>query len=326
MSKNGTSALLQNFAGMTRSMTALGGGLVREYVDVTNAATVGGIEIGVVYNCAINTATGVWSGRDIADICWLEKWHDVAGTKEFWFAPTGAANAVPVWTKIFAIDMVNGTVTLPTPAQFDNSTKAASTAFIQRALGNMSGIAIYAVSTALSTNDVGKWIAPTAVGLTLTLPLASTVSIGSRLEFYGNSLGCTIARSGTDILVMGGTSPTSIVLAAQDRVSFVCVGTGWYALGGEAAMAYSSSFSSSLTASGYQKLPSGMIIQWGQVTATITPTTYSFPIAFPTGCQGISCGSNAAASNIAIAPISTSQYSVTAQSGTPGGRWIAIGF
>ncbi|MEI7456547.1 MAG: hypothetical protein WCK93_07445 [Nitrosomonadales bacterium] len=113
MSKNGTSALLQNFAGLTRSMTALGGGLVREYVDITNASTVGGIEIGVVYNCAINTATGIWAGRDINDICWLEKWHDVAGTKEFWFAPIGAAGAVPVWQLVFGIDTVNNMLTGP---------------------------------------------------------------------------------------------------------------------------------------------------------------------------------------------------------------------
>lgn len=112
MSKNGTSALLQNFAGLTRSMTALGGGLVREYVDVTNAATVGGIEIGVVYNCAVNPVSGVWAGRDIADICWLEKWHDVAGTKEFWFAPTGAAGAVPAWVNVFTLNANNGNLSI----------------------------------------------------------------------------------------------------------------------------------------------------------------------------------------------------------------------
>ena len=112
MSKNGTSALLQNFAGLTRSMTALGGGLVREYVDITNAATVGGIEIGVVYNCAINMATGVWAGRDIADICWLEKWHDVAGTKELWFAPNAATGAVPVWVNVFTLNTTTGDLSI----------------------------------------------------------------------------------------------------------------------------------------------------------------------------------------------------------------------
>lgn len=108
LAKNGSSPILQNFAGLTRSVTPVGGGLVREYVDIANAATVGGIEIGIVYNCAIDPVTGVWAGRDIADKCWLEKWHDVAGTKEFWFSATGAAGSVPVWTKVFSLDMVGG--------------------------------------------------------------------------------------------------------------------------------------------------------------------------------------------------------------------------
>ena len=120
LAKNGTSPILQNFAGLTRSVTPLGGGLLREYVDIANAATVGGLEIGNVYNCAVDAMTGVWAGRDIADICWLEKWHDAAGTKEFWYAATAAAGAVPVWTKIFAIDMVNGA--LSGSAVFDQST------------------------------------------------------------------------------------------------------------------------------------------------------------------------------------------------------------
>lgn len=106
--RNGTSPILQNFPGLTRSLTALGGGLVREYVDIPNAATVGGIEICTVYNCAIDPVSGVWAGRDIADICWMEKWHDVAGTKEFWFSATGAASSIPVWTKVFSLDMVGG--------------------------------------------------------------------------------------------------------------------------------------------------------------------------------------------------------------------------
>lgn len=106
--KNGTSPILQNFPGLTRSLTALGGGLVREYADVANAATVGGLEIGTVYNCAIDPVTGVWAGRDIADICWLEKWTDLAGVKEFWYAPTALVGVVPAWQKVDSLDLVNG--------------------------------------------------------------------------------------------------------------------------------------------------------------------------------------------------------------------------
>lgn len=108
LAQNGTSPILQNFAGLTRSLTPINGGLVREYVDIPNAATVGGIEIGNVYNCPIDTATGVWAGRDIADFCWLEKWHDTAGTKEFWFAPTAAAGTVPVWQLVSSLTAATG--------------------------------------------------------------------------------------------------------------------------------------------------------------------------------------------------------------------------
>lgn len=48
-----------------------------------------------------------------------------------------------------------------------------------------------------------------------------------------------------------------------------------------------SSFTNSLSSSGYQKLPGGLILQWGQVRASYTSqTTISvmFPIAFPNAC------------------------------------------
>jgi hypothetical protein len=48
----------------------------------------------------------------------------------------------------------------------------------------------------------------------------------------------------------------------------------------------SSSFTQSLASSGWQKLPGGLIIQWGSVAgsyATSTPTT--FPISFPNACS-----------------------------------------
>lgn len=44
----------------------------------------------------------------------------------------------------------------------------------------------------------------------------------------------------------------------------------------------------SLAASGYQKLPSGLIIQWGNFAASASAdTAATFPIAFPTACQAV---------------------------------------
>lgn len=40
----------------------------------------------------------------------------------------------------------------------------------------------------------------------------------------------------------------------------------------------------SIAGGGYQRLPSGLIIQWGGITANPSGAPYSFPIAFPTAC------------------------------------------
>lgn len=42
-----------------------------------------------------------------------------------------------------------------------------------------------------------------------------------------------------------------------------------------------SSFTSSKAGSGYQKLPSGLIIQWSTVIATQAGTTFTYPVSFP---------------------------------------------
>lgn len=46
-------------------------------------------------------------------------------------------------------------------------------------------------------------------------------------------------------------------------------------------------FENSLGTNGYQKLPSGMIIQWGMSAATTTNINIVFPIAFPNACTSI---------------------------------------
>ena len=43
----------------------------------------------------------------------------------------------------------------------------------------------------------------------------------------------------------------------------------------------------SKTQNGYQKLPSGVIIQWGMVADSPQVTNVTFPVAFPTGCASL---------------------------------------
>lgn len=97
-------------------------------------------------------------------------------------------------------------------------------------------------------------------------------------------------------------------------------------------------FAKSIAANGYQKLPGGLIFQWGK-TATITggsTVTVTLPLTFPTGCLGayatmdtdaqISNGTSSAHASV----VSTSQIKVTndtyGEHPNLAAYWFAIGY
>lgn len=167
LSRTNAGLIKQPFSGLLRQMTPAGGAQVREYADQI-AATTGNIEIGMSFNCAVS-AGGVWAGRDIADICWLEKWSNTGGVKEFWVAPTAAAGVVPAWTLVFAIDLVNGILSVPTMAAGNNTQAAASTAFVTSALAAKAPLA--------SPAFTGAPTAPTQAAGNNTTRLATTAFV-----------------------------------------------------------------------------------------------------------------------------------------------------
>jgi hypothetical protein len=124
---------------------------------------------------------------------------------------------------------------------------------------------------------------------TQTLPLANTVPVGTAIAFFNSGAGAmTVQRQGTDTLD-GAGGGTSIVLAQVDSAVFESNGVGtWRLIGGTAQLPFIPSFGKSLASSGYQKLPGGLIIQWGQVnTSSSAETSFTFPIAFPTAVYQI---------------------------------------
>jgi hypothetical protein len=89
----------------------------------------------------------------------------------------------------------------------------------------------------------------------------------------------------------------------------------------------------SFTANGWQKLPSGLIIQWGQGTTHTeakTQKTFLFPVAFPHNALNVT--GNTLASNlniVAIGKYDTSHGYVFSNVGHTTGigfYWIAIGY
>lgn len=85
----------------------------------------------------------------------------------------------------------------------------------------------------------------------------------------------------------------------------------------------------SLAANGYQKLPGGLIIQWGYSTAGQTETVVTFPVAFPTACRSIVLGnyglSSTSTEPIACRIISTTQFGISSTLNGDAAYWFAIG-
>lgn len=210
----------------------------------------------------------------------------VLGTTGLTFTDVTAGYA-PIASPAFT-----GTPTAPTPAQFDETGKLATMEALQRAIGNFRSISTINVNTVLTAADAGKLIIPFGTSpIAITLPLANTCKSGVALHFenVSNQL-VTINRQGANFIQVGASAAlTSVTLAPGETLTLSTETNGWYATGGSGTLPYESKFAASITASGYQKLPSGLILQWGLAVASVPAggsLVVTLPIAFPAGVLG----------------------------------------
>ncbi|KVN57523.1 hypothetical protein [Burkholderia stagnalis] len=181
-----------------------------------------------------------------------------------------------------------------TAPQFDRSTRLTTNEFLQRALGNFNlssgtGSGIGAAATALTNDDIGGFHYFNGAGAqTATLPSEIGLPPGAAIAFQRGAqavltIGTKTANAIIDTTV--GLAST-ITLMAGEFVVLVWSGTYWQAFG-TYTQRVGQTFASSLGASGYQKLPSGMIFQW--VTGTSDSNgnlTVTLPLTFPTAVLG----------------------------------------
>lgn len=99
-----------------------------------------------------------------------------------------------------------------------------------------------------------------------------------------------IKNINTGTLTLVGTVDGDVnkTLAAKEEITVYSDGT---ALRGKVITGVAvSDFGASLSANGYQRLPSGLIMQWGAYTSEIiwdNDYPITFPIAFPTACRSV---------------------------------------
>ena len=223
-----------------------------------------------------------------------------------------------------------------TPPQFDNDTSLATTAFVQRALGNLRGETLVNTSTTLTAANVGQLIVGQTGTYTTTLPLANSVAAGSQITFFGSTGISTwlVQRQGSDIIENNGGGPFfSIGVGDSAILESNGVGT-WRIVGGSVALRNSADFGKFFGSSGWQRLPSGLIVQWGSVNtaATIPGATVVLPIAMPTALH-IAIAASAGGNNTTnVSALSTSSFQVTTYQGATAAAiavsnvpWIATG-
>nr|WP_320132011.1 hypothetical protein [uncultured Holophaga sp.] len=147
----------------------------------------------------------------------------------------------------------------------------------------------------------------------------------NRTEFLKNKLGSITGLATTTPAAVGASSAvgTGTTAARADHVHGVTtalLNTLGAALG------------QSLNTNGYQKLPGGLVIQWGQASGSEDAwTTHAFPTTFPNGCfvivAGMMTGSaNTGGQNCYAKIISTSQYAVMSNEHVTTIGWIAVGY
>lgn len=207
-------------------------------------------------------------------------------------------------------------------------------------LGNFQASGVLSTTYQLLPEDAGKTLSwDTTTGLVATLPPLASVPDGASYYLFGAAVGGTI-KATTGEFIFAGTAgnQTQLTVKAAGSVQLTKSGTLWLMSGGSMLTVASAEFAALLSLAGWQKLPSGLIIQWGSVfvsnpQANILATTpVTFPITFPNAAiQVMTTPSNTPAAYTSISsenPTKTG-YQIVSAIGLPtniNARYMAIGY
>ncbi|WP_155638642.1 hypothetical protein [Burkholderia cepacia] len=133
-----------------------------------------------------------------------------------------------------------------TPAQYDNSTKLATTAFVLRALGGFSGFLGINASTTLNSSVSGQAVQSFAsASITVTLPPSSTMPVGNCITFFNNGSSgsvMNVATQGSDSITTPGANVTNVPLQLGDTLQVMSRGSAeWDIVGGTAGLQFAAS-------------------------------------------------------------------------------------
>ncbi|MBU9373613.1 hypothetical protein KTE28_04660 [Burkholderia multivorans] len=181
-----------------------------------------------------------------------------------------------------------------TPPRFDNSKRLVTTEFLKAAGFQFPGFITVTADTELSSAVLNGVVNCSGAGpFTITLPSLADCPVGTTLSFVVSATaGVTVAARPGDQF---SGNVKSVAMGPGDTLVMMAAGGGyWWRLAGSTQLVGGGSggvFGTSLGSSGYQKLPSGLILQWGfRAVLTSVPAkssasaAWTFPLAFPNAC------------------------------------------
>ena len=161
--------------------------------------------------------------------------------------------------------------TANTPAQFNNSQLLATTEFVQREKSGFAGFTSFSVSRSLTAADIGKALWPSVAGLTLTLPTPASLGLanGTGFTIFATSIGWTmVAGAGVFINGVGGVPVSPIAVKyGQSAMVFAAGANTWQLIYSAVDLGSNADFAGSISTTGWQRLPSGDIEQFGIANA-----------------------------------------------------------
>jgi phage-related tail fiber protein len=264
-------------------------------------------------------SVSVEQGTTLADTRWqlITDGAIVPGTTALTFQ-----NVTQGFAPINSPALINPTAN--TPALFDSSLKIATTEFVRRASGSLAGYVTYTTNTVLTAADAGKYIYANGVSITLTLPDLTLMPAGTKfyIQASAGSTKVTVASVNGNFSGPNGAPAglSTLVLGEGVASEFVSSGTGWIAVGGTGL--------SVLAANGYQKLPGGLIIQWGSALATAADYLVTFPVAFPVGPMSLVFGQNEGSTSFHNNYLTATGFKYRNAAATYPDQftWIAVGY
>lgn len=201
-------------------------------------------------------------------------------------------------------------------------------------IGNLSDNLGVSVNTTLDSSVLGRLVWCQGVGgYTLKLPVldVNQTPSGAVIEFFCTASSVVIERSSTDNILPNNVGVASLTLRAGDTLRLVAAPASgvWIATVSSAQLRYASDFGASLSSTGWQRLPSGLIMQWILDTSAFTAgveRVISLPLTFPVGivCATFAPPNTSGSAVLSQRWVSASQIGVTASAAIAGGAGTSI--